>query len=168
MNNSYIIAFWSPFPISAADYCMDFISSFLKRYGDIQCLDCKNGLDTRTLRIVRQADLVVIGLRQNYREICDYFCRITCRFLNYIFMIVDYFPEHESSLARIAHEFRIPQSRLACIPYNVRYHEAAKTGYIQNFWKSLNEHKICQAGMDFGRELIHSSLLILKALEAPD
>lgn len=165
MNNSYIVAFWSPFPISATDYCMDFLSSFLKRYGDIQCLDCKSGFDTRTLRLMRQADLVVIGLRQNYREICNYFCRITCRFFNYIYVIVDYFPEQETNLLRIAHEFRIPRSRLTCIPYNVSYHEAVRLGCEERYWRSQKMHKICQACMDFKKELVHCALLMLKALE---
>lgn len=166
MNNSYIIAFWSPFPISASDYCMDFLSSFLKHYGDIQCLDCKSSFDSRTLRLMQQADLVVIGLHQNYREICDYFCRVTCKFSNYIYVIVDYFPEQETSLLRIAHEFRIPLSRITCIPYDANYHEAVRTGCTERHRKSRNTRRICPACMDFRKELIHSALLILKALEA--
>lgn len=165
MNHSYIIAFWSPFSISAADYCMDFFSSFLKRYGDIQCLNCKNNLDGRILRLARQADLVVVGLHQNYRKICDYICRSAYRFSNYIYVIVDYFPEQEISLHRIAYEFRIPRSRLACIPYNASYHEAARMGYAQKYWRSADAHTICQACMDFRKELLHSAMLILKALE---
>ncbi|MCD8217148.1 MAG: hypothetical protein LUD01_03740 [Clostridiales bacterium] len=118
MNHTYIIAFWSLSPINSRRFCMDFFASSLKPFGDIQCLDCGNRQDRRTVQLLHQADLVVIALRQSHREICDLFCKNTLRFSNCIYLIVDYFPDREFDLANISFEFRIPLSRLACIPYH--------------------------------------------------
>lgn len=137
MDQSYLIAFWSPFSFSAADYCMDFLSAFLKKHGDIQCLDCQNNSDSRTMRILHQADLVVIGLPQSYRKICDYFCRFAHHFSNFIYMIVNYFPDPETSLQRISHDFRVPPERISFIPFDSRYREASRIGTAGKYLQSL-------------------------------
>ena len=50
MNKSYIIAFWSPYLLRDLYFCIDFFAPLLKKYGDIQCLDCGSRRDIRTQR----------------------------------------------------------------------------------------------------------------------
>ena len=164
MKHSYIIAFWSPFPITATDFCMDFFSSFFDRHGDIQCLLCNNDQEERTVQILLHADLMVVVFHQNYRELCHWITDYVCRSANCLYMIIDYFPEKDYSLVRISQNFRIPLSRLTCIPYNLKYREASRKGDSLRYWRSCGRHYICQAGMDFYRELLRSARMMLKAL----
>lgn len=165
MKHSYIIAFWSPFPITATDFCMDFFMSFFRRHGDdIQCLLCSNDQEERTAQILLHADLMVVIFHQNYHELCSWITDKIYRFANCLYMIIDYFPEKDFSLIRISQNFRIPLSRLACIPYNQEYREASLRGDSLHYLHTLGHHSICQAGMDFRKELRRAAQMILKAL----
>lgn len=164
MKHSYIIAFWSPFPITATDFCMDFFSSFFHRHGDIQCVLCNSDQKERTIRILLHADLMVVVFHQSYRELCRWITDDIYRFANCLYMIIDYFPEKDYSLIRISQDFRIPLSRLTCIPYNLKYREASRRGAVRSYWRSCTRHGICQAGMDFYGELLRSARMMLKSL----
>ncbi|MCD8364644.1 MAG: hypothetical protein LUC83_02295 [Clostridiales bacterium] len=164
MNHTYIIAFWSLSPLSSRHFCMDFFVSSLKNFGDIQCLDCRNNRDSRTMHLLRQADLVVVALRQSYREICDFFCNATLRFSRCVYLIVDYFPDREFDLARISFEFRVPPSQIACIPYNSGYLNALPKNASDRRWKPGAISRLCAGTPDFYRELLRTQRIILQAL----
>ena len=165
MNQTRIIAFWSPFPITSTDFCMDFFAAFFHRYGDIQCLNCQNGQDERTLQLLHHADLLVVILRQNHFELCSWLSNALYRFTNCLYMIIDYYPEKDLDLLHISREFRIPPSRLACIPYTPAFKEAILKGRMRDYWNSSNSPCLYQSGMNFHKEMLRSAHLILKALE---
>ncbi len=111
--------------------------SALKKFGDIQCLNCKDKKDRRTRKLRKQADLVVIVLRQNHREISSLFCKAVPHFSNCIYLIADYFPDRDFNLNKIAFEFRIAPSRLICIPYNPRYREIFQSKELKRAEKMM-------------------------------
>ncbi len=98
--------------------CIWYFSSFLRRFGDIQCMDCGSRSDRRTCRLLRQADLVVIIVRQSRAEFCRIFCGNRINFPNCVWLIRDYIPGIAPDIDGILFEFRIPSSRLACVPYS--------------------------------------------------
>ncbi len=163
MNRSYIIAFWSPSPISHTDLCMDFFSLYFKKFGDIQCLDCKSNQDGRTLRLMRQADLVVIAVHQSHREICDLFLNSRIRFSNCVWLVVDYIPEPGFDLSRISFEFRIPDSRLLCIPYQPAGEKLLQERN-RGKYRPFTEQCSGRSNPDYRRELTRSARMMLKAL----
>lgn len=164
MNHSYIIAFWSPSPISSADLCMEFFSHYLKKFGDIQCLDCKNNQDRRTWQLMRQADLIVIAVHQNHREICDLFLRGGIRFPNCVWMVVDYIPEPGFDLARISCEFRIPDSRLLFIPYQPVGEKLLQNKNRRKNISIMGTSSYGHSNPDYRRALTRSARLMLQAL----
>ncbi len=117
MNPSYIVAFWSPFPTSMTKFCKGYFAPVFKKYGNIQCLDCSDGLDRRKGRLLRQADLVAITIHQSHKELCSLFCKTYVPFANCIYIVTGYVPGWGFDLKDISFEFRIPGTRLACIPY---------------------------------------------------
>lgn len=165
MKHSYIIAFWSPFPITTTDFCMEYFISFFHRHGDIQCLFCSNDHEKRTTQLLLHADLMVVIFHQNYHELCSWLSDRIYRFADCLYMIIDYFPEKEFSLIRISQDFRIPLSRLACIPYNLEYQESIRRGDSLHYLQTCRGRGIGQAGMDFYRELCHAARMMLRALE---
>lgn len=62
MDKSYIIAFWSPIQTLHPQFCLDYFIPLLQKFGDIQCIDFQSRQDPRTMHLLQQADLVVIGL----------------------------------------------------------------------------------------------------------
>lgn len=142
---------------------MDFFSVYFRKFGDIQCLDCKNNQDIRTLRLMRQADLVVIAVHQSHRELCDLFLSSGIRFSNCVWLIVDYIPEPGFNLTRISLEFRIPDSRLLCVPYQ----PAGEKLLQKRNWcrsRAFTEFSFGLSNQDYRRELTRSAQMMLKAL----
>ncbi|MCC8140983.1 MAG: hypothetical protein LIO56_00355 [Lachnospiraceae bacterium] len=106
----------------------------------------------KTIRLLRQADLVVITIRQNYRDFCRLFLCSRNSFSNCVYLVLDYVPDDSINLKRIAFEFRIPSSRLACIPYSPRIKETKK-------WPDTGPFS-----PDIRRELNRAGQIILLAL----
>ena len=188
MYHTYITAFWSPFFLDSSTYCADVLSVCLKKYGDIRCLVCPGGSDRRSLQILKIADLVVIGLPQNSGKIRHFLTGCRFRFPNFMLLILNYYPRSGISLSGISHDWRIPQQRIACIPYcrifqgeekpvhSARYESLCRTG-----WLSLPEHEtaenalptyksgctgsLCPSGLDFFLEIERCARQIAIALE---
>lgn len=188
MDHTYITAFWSPFFIGSSCYCADLLSVCLKKYGDIRCLVCPGGSDRRSMQILRIADLAVIGLPQNSGKIQQFLTGKSCRFSNFMLLILDYYPESGISLSGISHDWRIPQQRIACIPHcrvnegiektshHARYHRLYHTGQLplpehetaENAlptYKSGCTGSLCPSRQDFFQEIERCARQIAIALE---
>lgn len=165
MKHSYIIAFWSPFSLPNLHFYTDFFSAYLKKYGDIQCLDCRNHRDERTIRLLHQADLVIIGLPQNQHLLASYFCYPFEHFTNVRYMILDYFSQGEPSIKQLCSQYRLSENQLAKIPYNARFLEAFRLGrsfhYLEFNGKNLSYEEV----INFQKELYRTGRLFLQALE---
>ncbi len=81
-------------------------------------MDCGSCSDRRTGRLLHQADLVVIIVRQSRAEFCRMFCGNRMSFHNCIWLITDYIPGIAPDMNGIMFEFRIPSSRLAGVRYS--------------------------------------------------
>ena len=165
MKQTYIIAFWSPFPLRDLYFCTDFFSPLLKTYGDIQCLDCGSRRDARTYRLLCQADLVVVGLPQKKSFLDKYFCYEFRHYRNMIYIIMDYFSKESIAPETICQHYRIPVNRLARIPYNIRFREAARRGQSRQYFELQDYPPPYEEYIDFQAELTRSAKLFLKALE---
>ena len=164
-DQSFLVAFWSPCSFRTEDYCLDYFSAFLKKFGDVQCIDCKNSQEPRILHLLRHMDLVVVGLRQNYYELGRFVTSNVHRFVNCVYLIIDYFALEEISFGQIRKQFRIPRERLVCIPYNERYHAARRAGRGRNYLLRGGEKENYEAGAAFWQELEKTGLAILHALD---
>jgi len=164
MNHTYIIAFWSLSPLPSDSICMGYFTSSLRMFGDIQCLNCQNRRDRRTLRLLRQADLVVVALRQSHREFCDYFCKNVLPVSNCLYLVVDYLPDRELSLEHFSREFRIPPSQLICIPYNPEHREIYRSSLAHRYRENGSCPVMFRDSAYFRREFERSQRMMLKAL----
>ncbi len=99
-----------------------------------------------------QADLVVILLHQDCRELNSLYLSYGVRFPNCVWLITDYVPGGSPGLEDIMFRFRIPRSRLACIPYTPRPYGSKKNPGTDPMYSELR------------RELNHAGHIILRAL----
>lgn len=165
MKNSYIIAFWSPLSRHNMQFYTDFFSVYLRKYGDIQCLDCQNRRDPRTLHLLHQMDLVIIGLPQNPRLLTSYFCHTFEHFKNIRYVIIDYFPRGAIDAKTLCRQYRIPENQLARIPYNARYLEALRLGRASRYLEFNSKDLAYEEIIDFQSELQRTGRVFLQALE---
>ena len=82
MDKSYIIAFWSPIQTLHPQFCLDYFIPLLQKFGDIQCIDFQSRQDPRTMHLLQQADLVVIGLPADSAYFYSFFCEHWISFSN--------------------------------------------------------------------------------------
>lgn len=165
MKKSYIIAFWSPFSLHNIQFYTDFFSIYLRKYGNIQCLDCQNHQDPRTLRLLHQMDLVIIGLPQDPHLLTSYFCHPFEHFTNIRYAIIDYFSQGAIDVKTLCRQYRIPESQLARIPYNARYLEALRLGQSSRYLEFNGRNSSYEEIIDFQNELKRTGRLFLQALE---
>lgn len=165
MKNSYIIAFWNPLSLPDAQFYTDFFSAHLKKYGDIQCLDCKDHQNRKTIRLLHQVDLVIIGLPQDPRLLTSYFCHTFEHFKNIRYAIINYFSRGAVDVKTFCRQFRIPESQLARIPYNARYREALRLGQASRYLEFKSKDLAYEEIIDFQSELQRTGRVFLQALE---
>lgn len=165
MKDSYLITFWSPFALKGLHFCTAYFSNLLNKFGNIHCLDCQNHSDKKTMRLLHQSDLVIIGLPQNRAQLNDYFCYPPHCFTNVIYLLLDYFSGESLNRTVISHDYRIPRSRLALIPYNARLKEAQRLGHSNRYLDFLNSNLAYEEYIDFQKELKRDVKLCMQALE---
>ncbi len=164
MKESYIIAFWCPIRTIHPQFCLDYFIPFFQKYGDIQCLDFQSRNDLRTMHLLKQADLVVIGLPADSAYFHSFFCEGRMPFFNVCYAILDYFPCLESEALSLCQQYRIPEHLMLHVPYNVQFLEALHRGHVQNYLSF--DHNLLQNEYKrtFLQELCTAALRILKAL----
>ncbi len=163
-NTTYFVAFWSPFPIDSGKCYIDYFSMELHKFANIQCVDCKNNRDPNTWRILRQASLVVIPVRQSHSDFWHIFGKEALRFKNCVFLMVDYFPNPDVTLEHFLSPYRISRDRLVCIPYNPNCKTTLTLGSSDKEKGFRFSPEICHSGMDFKGELKHAARMMLRAM----
>ena len=157
MKKSYIIAFWCPIRTIHPQFCLDYFIPFFQKYGDIQCMDFQSRNDPRTMYLLQQADLVVIGLPAASAYFYSFFCNGHMPFSNVCYAILDYFPCQEPETSRLCQQYRIPEQLTLHIPYNIQFLESIRLGQVhrylnaecqllQNEYKRIFLHELCTAG----------------------
>lgn len=164
-KQSYIVAFWSPLAASRPHFCLDFFIPFLQKYGDIQCLDLQSRQDARSIRLLRQADLVIIGLPPIPAAFHRYFCDNWIPFSKVCYAFLDYLPALQTDVQHICHTYRLAEPSVMRIPYNICFREAVRSGQSHDYLKEeLPQYKTTDFHLCI-QELTRSGKLILKTLD---
>lgn len=128
MDKSYIIAFWSPIQTLHPQFCLDYFIPLLQKFGDIQCIDFQSRQDPRTMHLLQQADLVVIGLPADSAYFYSFFCEHWISFSNVCYAILDYFPCLQQETDHLCRQYRIPEQSVLRFPYNAHFLETLRRG----------------------------------------
>lgn len=130
MDKSYIIAFWSPIQTLHPQFCLDYFIPLLQKFGDIQCIDFQSRQDPRTMHLLQQADLVVIGLPADSAYFYSFFCEHWISFSNVCYAILDYFPSLQQETDHLCRQYRIPEQSVLRFPYNAHFLETLRRGNV--------------------------------------
>lgn len=120
MSKTKFLVFWNPYEerikFSKADFFVDLFSL----EPNVVAIDLKNNKDPRSQNLLREADLVVVFLKQD--EIClnHYFLHNLVRNENVIYVITDYIYDGLKDWPRILEQYRIPKEELFVLPFSHR------------------------------------------------
>lgn len=120
MSKTKYLVYWNPYEedihFSRANFFLDL---FLKKE-DVVTIDLKNNKDPRSLYLLREADLVVVFLKQNEFCLNRYFVNDLVRNEHIIYVIVDFVFDTHSDWRRALERYRIPMDQLFVIPFDQR------------------------------------------------
>lgn len=105
----------------------------LERIGDYVFIDTESNQNLSTKQILYDADIVVVNLSQDPKNIYDFFENYTSLKEKAMYIIGRYQPEKRWTRKRICYEYNIPMNRIGVIPYNVEFNDALEHGKMQHF-----------------------------------
>lgn len=95
-------------------------------------VDTETNQNSSSVKLLSEADLVVVNLEQEYASLKQFFDNYTS--LNHVvYLIGNYRPEHTWNVAHICKEFKIPKDKIGVIPYNMDLKIALMQGKLLQF-----------------------------------
>lgn len=138
---------------------MEMIERQLEEVFDMVFIDCGCRRDDFARRMLEQADVCVLNMRQERETIGNYYRnRVRLRGKTF-FLVGNYFEESVYSRENLEKIYRIDKNILGAIPYNVHLQAAGLTGKAQGYVKSQLQHG---CGLEFEQELTRSTRLIMQ------
>ena len=105
----------------------------LEKAGDYVFIDTESNQNLSTKQILYDADIVVVNLSQNSKNIYDFFENYTALREKAVYIVGKYQPEKRWTRKKICYEFNIPRNRIGVIPYNSEFSDALEYGKLQYF-----------------------------------
>jgi hypothetical protein len=141
-----------------AGICMDTRHMFV---------DCGCRRDEQTKMTLRQADLVVINVKQSNRMLDDFFLEYGTVPKHCFFLISRYFKESAYNRQNIEQIYRISRRRMGVIPYNSEFRYACEQGKQQNFVQRgyINKWTGSQQNRDFFRAVRRAAYDLQKCMD---
>lgn len=115
---------------------------YLDKSYDILFIDTKNyTMNSRV--ILEEADLVVVNLRQDFRELEAFFYYYSSIVYKSIFLISDYRPNKSCNINKIRSQFNLQKDNIIAISHNMQFQSAIYQGKIMNY---MYDHYHCSKG----------------------
>ncbi len=111
----------------------DELFEMLEKAGDYVFIDTESNQNLSTKQILYDADIVVVNLSQNSKNIYDFFENYTSLREKAVYIVGKYQPEKRWNRKKICYEFNIPRNKIGVIPYNSEFSEALEYGKLQYF-----------------------------------
>ncbi|MFG6382851.1 MAG: hypothetical protein K1V96_01165 [Lachnospiraceae bacterium] len=129
---------------------------------DVVFIDCGSRKDDFAQKMLQEAEVCVLNMEQRAELIGDYY-RNSHKFRGKTFFLVGkYFKDALYTRKNLERIYRIEEDMLGAIPYNAQMQDAGRVGKIENRIKDYIGNDIKGKSIEFEKELIRSTRLILK------
>ncbi len=134
----------------------------VESYFDVVFIDCGSRKDDYAKKVLEEADICVLNILQETDGIGQYY-RSPPKFKGEnFFLLGKYFSSALYNRENLQRIYRIEESRLGAIPYNAQLHAAEQMGRIKKFVEHSVDSGIEGKDMEFEKELVRTTNLILK------
>lgn len=120
MEKTKILVFWDPYEENLNFSRASFFTDLFQKNEDVVTIDLKNNKDPRSLQLLREADLVVVFIKQNEFCLNRYFVTDMVKNENIVYVIVDFILDGISDWRRALDRYRIPEEQLFVLPFDPR------------------------------------------------
>lgn len=127
---------------------------FIEQKEAIQLMDCSRKTEAEAWQIANTCDLFVINFLNPNSKLEDIYSRYSLVRKNILFLIGKYYHNSEKYFQQIAKQYRLENSRVCAIPYNIRFQSAYEN---QNLSEYLREQENVQR--NYEDEIFQKNLL---------
>lgn len=138
----------------------------LEGVADFVFVDTESNQNLSSNLILNEADLIVVNLTQDPKELEYFFMNYESLLDKAVFLIGNYCPDFSWNVTRICHEYHISYSKIGVIPMNLELNMALSQGRLLTFL-NLNYYK--PAGKENGyfiRYAKRAEAMVLRNVEA--
>lgn len=134
MKNSKVAVSWSPEDSSDIYEKTELFGDILTEYcPELIWINCKNAKDLRAKQMVREADLLILWLRQDSGHMEQYIAGARGVQKPVIYVICDYFESCSVNKKALIRKYRIKEECLCAIPYNPRMDCFSQRGMLKSY-----------------------------------
>ncbi len=123
----------------------DRLYNTLETFADYVYTDTESYSNITTSYILNDADIVVVNLCQNTRDITDFFENYPSLLYKAVFLVGKYQHNTGLNIRKIRNEYGIKKDQIGVIPYNMEFESAINSGRMLQF---LNRNYLKPDGAD--------------------
>ncbi len=134
----------------------------VESYFDVVFIDCGSRKDDYAKKVLEEADICVLNILQEADSIGEFY-RSPPKFKGQnFFLLGKYFSNALYNRENLQRIYRMEENRLGAIPYNAQLHAAEQMGRITNFVEHSVGSGLREKDIEFEKELVRTTNLILK------
>lgn len=118
MSKTKFLALWSPYEDVPHTSRANFFQDLFEQDQRVVVIDLKNNKDPRSQTLLREADLVIVFLKQELACLEQYFLYDLVRNNHIIYVIADYIHDGSTDWFRQMELYRIPKEQVFLLPYS--------------------------------------------------
>lgn len=133
MKKTKYLVYWNPYEEEIEYSKAEYFDDIFRYHQNIVSIDLKNNKDPRSLRLLREADLVVVFMKQSKDCFDVYFTRDSIPGENVFFVIADYIADGTPEWPGILGQYKIPKKRIFFLPFHNRLQYVKEQGLMQGY-----------------------------------
>lgn len=164
MKQTKYLVYWNPYEEEIEYSKAEYFADLFQYQQNIVTVDLKNNKDPRSLRLLREADLVVVFMKQSKECFDTFFSRDYIPGEKVLLVITDYIFDGVPEWPGILGQYRIPRKRLFFLPFHNRLQYIKEQGLMHGYIQGLYADNPYEKNIGFYpgykelRERIYSSL----------
>lgn len=140
--------------ISLLDACMD-----------VTFIDCGNHMDGWTKQVIKEADLLVVNLKQTSASFDEFFLKNGSLAAKVLYLVGNYQKESVYNKQNLRRIYRIPKEHLAVIPFNPEFQQACEKGRLDKYMKGKKSLYGTEKRQYFMQELAATMQLLMRSAD---
>lgn len=144
---------------------MQQVIELLGEHMDVTLIDCGNRTDEWTRQVIREADLLVVNLRQTSASFDEFFIKYANLASKVIYLVGNYQKDSVYNKQNLRRIYRIPKNRLAVVPFNQEFWQACEKGRLDKYMKGKRSLYATEKRQYFMRELDAAMQILVKMID---
>lgn len=133
MKQTKYLVYWNPYEEEVEFSKAEYFCDLCRYHQNVVTIDLKNNKDPRSLHLLREADLVVLFMKQDVTCFNTYFTQDYIPGDKVLFVITDYISDGVEDWPGVLAPYRIPRNHLFVLPFHNRLQYVKEQGLMSRY-----------------------------------